>query len=170
MPIPHPHSLYARARGLDRALPLALAAALGLLVAGWSVPLMTVSQLVLFEERVALLDAAVVLYRDGEWLLFAAIALFALAFPLIKLAVALVVLLALDARRPRLARALDLLDWLGRWSMLDVFVAALLVVGVKASLIGEVTLHAGLYLFTAAVILSMLCTQRLRRLARLPAS
>jgi paraquat-inducible protein A len=54
--------------------------------------------------------------------------------------------------------------------MLDVFVAALLVVGVKASLIGEVTLHAGLYLFTAAVILSMLCTQRLRRLARLPAS
>ena len=45
-------------------------------------------------------------------------------------------------------------------------VAALLVVAVQASLVSEVTLHAGLYLFTAAVVLSIAATQRLRALAR----
>lgn len=162
----HPHALAAHARGLDRLLGPALLAALALLVAGWTAPLMTVSKLMLLDDHVSLLDTAVVLWRERDWLLFGVVALFALAFPLVKLIAALAVLLRVDARRPGLERALDLLDLLGRWSMLDVFVAALIVVAIKASLISEVTLHAGLYLFTAAVVLSIACTQRLRALAR----
>lgn len=164
--LPHPNALLTRARGPDRLLAPGLLAALGLLVAGWTLPLMTVSKLMLLDQQVSLLDTALVLWRERDWLLFAAVALFALAFPLVKLLAALALLLTVDAGAPGLPRALDRLDWLGRWSMLDVFVAALLVVGIKASLISEVTLHAGLYLFTAAVVLSMVCTQRLRVLAR----
>ncbi len=44
----------------------------------------------------------------------------------------------------------------GRWSMLDVFVVALIVVGV----------HAGVYVFTAAIVLSLLVVQRMTALAR----
>jgi paraquat-inducible protein A len=49
--------------------------------------------------------------------------------------------------------------------MLDVFVVALIVVIVKISLISDVTIHAGLYIFCAAVVLSMLAVWRITRLA-----
>ncbi len=54
----------------------------------------------------------------------------------------------------------------GRWSMLDVFVVALIVVGVRTSLIDDVSLHAGVYVFTAAIVLSLLVVQRMTALAR----
>jgi paraquat-inducible protein A len=166
MRLTHPDTLAGRARGLDRLLGVALAGALGLLVAGWTWPMMTVSRFVWLEDEVSLLNATRALYSQGDWLLFGVLTVFAFAFPVAKMAAALWIFLIVDARHRALPRALDLLDLLGRWSMLDVFVAALLVVAVQASLVSEVTLHAGLYLFTAAVVLSIALTQRLRVLAR----
>ena len=166
MRLTHPDTLAGRARGLDRLLGLALAGALALLVAGWTWPMMTVSRFVWLEDEVSLLNATRALYGQGDWLLFGVLAVFAFAFPVAKMLAALWIFLIVDARHRALPRVLDLLDVLGRWSMLDVFVAALLVVAVQASLVSEVTLHAGLYLFTAAVMLSIATTQRLRVLAR----
>lgn len=164
--IAHPNALAAQARGADRLIGPAILLALGLLAAGWTLPLMTVSKLVWLDERISLIDTALVLFGEGEWLLFAVVAVFAVVFPVVKLLAAAVIWFRLDARRARLERLLDGLDLLGRWSMLDVFVAALLVVALKASLVSDVTVHAGLYAFTAAVVLSIATTQRLRALAR----
>jgi uncharacterized paraquat-inducible protein A len=50
--------------------------------------------------------------------------------------------------------------------MLDVFVVALLVISVKTSLIADVAVHAGLYLFLAAIVVSGLTLRRIGRLAR----
>ncbi|MBK1697171.1 paraquat-inducible protein A [Rhodovibrio salinarum] len=166
MRLTHPETLAGRARGLDRLVGPALAGALGLLIAGWTWPMMTVSRFVWLEDEVSLLNATRALYGQGDWLLFGVLAVFAFAFPLVKLVAALWIFLIVDARGHALPRALDALDLLGRWSMLDVFVAALLVVAVQASLVSDVTLHAGLYLFTSAVVLSITATQRLRALAR----
>ena len=166
MRLTHPDTLAGRARGLDRGLGLALAGTLGLLVAGWTWPMMTVSRFVWLQDEVSLLNATRALYAQGDWLLFGVLAVFAFLFPMAKLIAALWIFLIVDARRRSLIPALEVLDLLGRWSMLDVFVAALLVVAVQASLVSEVTLHAGLYLFTAAVVASIAATQRLRVLAR----
>ncbi|WP_200341653.1 paraquat-inducible protein A [Rhodovibrio sodomensis] len=166
MPLVHDEALAKRVRGVDRALGLGLLAALGLLVTGWTWPMMTVSRFVWLQDEVSLLNATRALYAQGDWLLFGVLAVFAFLFPAAKLLAALWVFHRVDATRNGLERALDGLDLLGRWSMLDVFVAALLVVAVQASLVSEVTLHAGLYLFTAAVVLSIAATQRLRALAR----
>ena len=65
-----------------------------------------------------------------------------------------------------LAKSLDRLEIFGRWSMLDVFLVALMVIAIQVSLIGEVTTHTGLYVFTAAVVLSMLGVRRMLVLAR----
>jgi paraquat-inducible protein A len=65
-----------------------------------------------------------------------------------------------------LGRALGWIEQLGRWAMLDVFVVALLVVAIQASLISEVAMHSGIYVFTAAVLVSILTVQRMARLAR----
>jgi paraquat-inducible protein A len=50
--------------------------------------------------------------------------------------------------------------------MLDVFVVALIVVAARTSLIDDVSVHAGVYVFTAAIVLSLLVVQRMTALAR----
>jgi paraquat-inducible protein A len=52
----------------------------------------------------------------------------------------------------------------GKWSMLDVFVVAVLVVTVKLGAIANVEMHYGLYFFSAAVILTMIITARIVKL------
>ena len=44
---------------------------------------------------------------------------------------------------------------LGKWSMVDVFVVALLVAAIQVSIITNVAIHAGIYLFTGAVLASI---------------
>ena len=56
-----------------------------------------------------------------------------------------------------------LLHWIGqfgKWSMLDVFVAALLIVTVRLGAIADVEVHFGLYAFAASVVLTMLATSK----------
>jgi len=53
----------------------------------------------------------------------------------------------------------------GKWSMLDVFVVAVLLATVKLGAVANVQLHYGLYLFAAAVILTMIVTARVVKLS-----
>ena len=55
----------------------------------------------------------------------------------------------------------------GKWSMLDVFVVAVLVVTVKLGAIASVEARYGLYAFTVAVFLTMYVTARVVRLTSL---
>jgi len=166
-PAPRRHgTLAALARGIDRLLGPALALAAGLLIAGWLLPIMTVHRLVIFADRVSILQGAAELWRGGEYLLAGLVVVFSVVFPALKLLLAAGLWYGVDAGSDRLARALDWLEAVGRWSMLDVFVIALTVVAVQISLIGEVTTHAGLYVFVAAVLLSMTAVRRMLVLAR----
>lgn len=53
-------------------------------------------------------------------------------------------------------RFLYVLETWGKWSMLDVFVVALLFVSVKLGSLANVTVHEGLYWFGGAVIVIQL--------------
>ena len=162
----HPRSLAATARGPDRLLGLFFLAVSALLVAGWTLPIMTVRKLFFFAERISILEGIGVLWDDGHYFLFAVILVFSVLFPALKTALALLLWYGADARGPDLARLLGWLETFGRWSMLDVFVVALTIVAVEVSIISDVTTHAGLYAFTAAVVLSMAGVRRLVVLAR----
>ena len=164
--LPHPRSLAARATGADRLLGPGLAVVGLMLIAAWTLPLMTISKLVFFAERISILDVIAVLWRESQVMLCVVVAVFSVLFPAIKLISALWLWYAVDARRDALRRALDRLEALGRWSMLDVFLAALTIAAIQVSLIGQVSTHAGLYVFTGAVVLSMLGVRRLVVLAR----
>ncbi len=91
---------------------------------------------------------------------------FTVAFPALKMLVALTLWYGADTRGPDLAGLLGWLETFGRWSMLDVFVVALTIVAIQISIVSDVTTHAGLYVFTAAVVLSMAGVRRLVILAR----
>ena len=51
---------------------------------------------------------------------------------------------------------------LSKWSMLDVFVVAVIVVMLEGSLLSDADARPGLFLFAASVVLSTLAVQRLK--------
>ena len=104
------------------------------------------------------------LLESGDYAIFVLIVLFTVVLPVGKLAVAWLAWAWLSVDDIRVRRLLVWIEAIGRWSMLDVFVAAMLVV-IKLSLISDVEIHAGLYVFIAAVILSMIAVRRIATLA-----
>lgn len=168
IPVPRlfpPGTLAAESRGADRLLGLLLLAAAAALVAGWLLPVMTVSTLLVFYDEVSILTGAFRLLESGDIALFLIIVLFTVVLPVGKLAVAWLAWAWLRVDDIRVRRLLGWIETIGRWSMLDVFVAAMLVVVIKLSLISDVEIHAGLYVFIAAVILSMIAVRRIATLA-----
>jgi paraquat-inducible protein A len=162
----HPRSLAAAATGADRFLgALVLWAAL-LLVLGWTLPIMTVERLLFFSDSFSIIEGALALWAEGHLGLFLVVFVFSVLFPALKLLLALYLWYLADAQSAALRRSLAWMGALGRWSMLDVFVVALAVVAIQASWIDEVITHPGIYVFGAAIILSMLAVQRMTAVAR----
>lgn len=97
--------------------------------------------------------------KGGNYLLALILFAFSVVFPIAKLA-ALLVLLAVPLSEERQTRTLRALGLLGRWSMLDVFVIAILVGSVELGVLSEAEPRPGLYWFAAAIVLSMVATMR----------
>src|SRR5690606_10766469 len=82
--------------------------------------------------------------------------LFSVVFPAAKLVLAAYVWRTCAVADRRLATSLAALDWIGRWSMLDVLVIALLSISIKSSGVADARAQPGLYLFAGSILLSML--------------
>lgn len=166
MPAPPAISLSALATGVDRWLGWGAMLAAILLAAGWVLPIMTIERLLFLSREISILQGVAELWSEGEAFLAAVIGGFSILLPAVKLALALHLWFHAEAGSASLRRALSLLEAAGRWSMLDVFVIALLVVAIRTSLIDDVTVHPGVYVFTAAIVLSLVVVQRMAVLAR----
>lgn len=140
-----------------------LIATIGLLVVAWFLPMMTITKLVFWSDRVSIADAIVNLWREGDYFIFLVLFLFSMAFPFAKLAGGLWLWARVAPGDRRAARIAARIKNLSKWSMLDVFVAALVVVAVKVTVVSDVSIHAGIYVFTAAVLLSTLWLAWLER-------
>jgi paraquat-inducible protein A len=110
-----------------------------------------------------ILSGAVELWRQGLWAIAAIVFTASIAIPILKLAG--LGWLLLNARRGasgdsrRLTRIYVALDFIGRWSMLDVFLAAFLTGLLQFGAFSTVTPRSGLVAFAAAVVLTVLATQ-----------
>jgi paraquat-inducible protein A len=152
--------------GDSRHAGLARPAALGLAAAILCVPanvLPVVSTATPGSVRTdTIFSGIVALCEDGMWgigfIVFAA----SILIPLLKL-VGLAWLLVLVRRgrpdnRRRLTRIYAVLDFIGRWSMLDVFLVAFLAGVVQFGAIASVEPRAGIIAFAAVVVLTVLAT------------
>lgn len=148
----------------DRLVGLALIAALGLLVAGVTLPAIEIGSL-WFSERYSVAHAILSLARDGAYVLFVVLMLFSIVFPAVKILICLYVWYAVAPSSARATRLLGLLATVSKWSMLDVFMVALTVVIVDGKVLTSADIHVGIVLFAAAVLLSSLAAWRLGRLA-----
>jgi paraquat-inducible protein A len=133
-----------------------LVLSLVLLIVGLFAPLMTFRQFFIFTDTVSLLDAMWLLLEDGHPWLFALVVLFSIVFPVFKLIILFISSLDMATRHHRV-----LLGWIaryGKWSMLDVFIVAVVIVSIRMETLADATVHYGLYAFAASIILSMLTT------------
>ncbi len=149
-------------------VPLLIFLALVVLLAGLSLPILQVDKTVLWrhwENRYSVLLGIIELTKSGDWLLALILFFFSIVFAFIKLASLLWIWFwkLTDAER---LKTLKWLEILGKWSMLDVFAVAILVVAAKMRSLTEVQPRIGVYLFGAAIMLSMLTTTHIDRLAR----
>lgn len=134
------------------AINLLLVFASALLLFGLFAPLLTLERFLIFANRVSLYGGLGDLWVQGEWFLFILIGGFSVLFPLLKL---LLLAAAVNLPGDRHHGPLHWLEAVGRWSMLDVFVVALLVVSVKLRGLAAVQVEIGAYAFAAAVLLTM---------------
>jgi paraquat-inducible protein A len=161
----HPASLAAGARGIDRLLGPIIGIAAALLVAAWFLPMMSVQRFIFWQDELSFAAALLELAESGETGLFAILFVFSVAFPAAKITLAFLLWRRVDAKGPNLTRYLGLIEHFGRWSMLDVFVVALSVVAIKISIVADVQVHWGIYMFAAAILTSMFVVHRLTRMA-----
>ena len=136
-----------------------------MLVAGAVLPMFTFSQFYIFNDTFSLVSGIFYLLKEGEPLLFIVVFSFSILMPVWKMALLYRLLQEHAGDHAYRHRQLNVLSFLGKWSMLDVFVVAILVVTVKLGAIANITVHVGIYLFTLAVLASMLLTHRIAALA-----
>ncbi|MEZ5448938.1 MAG: paraquat-inducible protein A [Thiolinea sp.] len=128
----------------------------GLFVGGVFSPLMELEKLWIFTNKFSLFSSLETLWYQHEHFLFWLLFLFSIITPLIKIAGLALVVNSPQGYQRRHKRFLHALEVWGKWSMLDVFVVALLFVSVKLGSLANITVHEGLYLFAGSVVLVQL--------------
>ncbi len=131
-----------------------------LLAAGFVMPMMTITQFMLFDHSFSVISGVWQLLNDGQLFLFILISCFSIVIPIAKVALLFNLLHPNTTHPKRRKRLLHMMHDYGRWAMLDVMVVAMLIVTVKLGVIATIQIHAGLYVFGSAVLLIMFITQR----------
>lgn len=130
-------------------------ASLALLISGAVTPLLTTERFYFFSNTFSLASGLRQLVANNQFLIAAIIGLFSLCVPVVKAVVIWIAASPQASRRPLLILA----ERFGKWSMLEVFIAALLIIALKLGPIVDTTLHYGAYLLAASVLLSGLASQ-----------
>jgi paraquat-inducible protein A len=147
--------------GKARQLRLLIVAAAVLLGIGLVAPVITLEKFVLIENTFSVVSGVIQLLREGQWFLFFVISCFSIVLPLLKLGVLYLLVGNRLSGKKRLHQYLHWMHLYGKWSMLDVFVVAILVVAVKLGAIANVEMRYGLYAFAASVLITMFVTARI---------
>ena len=139
---------------------LSLLLTFGILSVGIFAPMLTMKYVILGfytwkEKTVTLYSTITELYAGGEYLLFIVITLFSICFPILKICTLLFSTNVPIAKGSLLEKGFRFTEKFGKWSMLEVFVVALLLVSVKLGALLNVQVHYGVYAFATSVLLTM---------------
>ena len=136
-------------------LEMLLAGAVICLIFGISLPVVEFTWLWLWRDSHSILSVLKNLSNDGEYFLAGILAVFSLVFPALKLVYLGWVYLRGVFGFPARKLALKFLSVLGKLSMLDVLVLALVVFYAKQTGLADAIALPGIYFFTASVLLTM---------------
>jgi paraquat-inducible protein A len=131
-----------------------LVLAFGLYLAGLFRPFTEVTKLWIFESEVSVIGGLVSLWEAGEFFLFAILGVFTVAFPAVKMLSLLAIWLVPALTRESAQGMFRFVSHLGKWSMLDVFVVAILVILMRSGGVADIAIRDGVVLFTCSVLLT----------------
>ena len=137
-------------------LSLTIMAATVCLVLGVTMPIIKLDQLYIFTDQHSLVSIVSALYQDDELFLSGIIVIFSVFIPVLKLVYLLAAATIPEDDELGRATILKRMEWLGKWSMLDVLILALMIFYAKSSGIADAASQPGIYLFSASVVLTML--------------
>lgn len=148
-------------------LSLAIIGASVCLALGISLPIIKLTTYFFWSSQHSLLSTVEVLLLDQQWFLGLTVLIFSIVFPALKLLYLLSIstLPAEEIRRQRWR--LRALEWLGKWSMHDVLVLALMIFFIKSQGVYDATSLNGVYFFTASIVLMILAYAWLPQAAEL---
>jgi paraquat-inducible protein A len=95
------------------------------------------------------------LWQNEEFFLCFVIFMFSICFPLMKLFYLLTLVTSPDMPAEFRNRSISAMEWLGRYSMTDVMVLALMIFYINASGYSEATVLPGIYFFAASALMTM---------------
>jgi paraquat-inducible protein A len=166
LPKAHPYSLSMTANWVERLIGPGLLLSFLLFISGLVIPVASVDQLLFFTGSYSILAFIHELFLQGNYVIGSAITVFSVIFPLLKLFQAARLWWFIDYRSVRITTALNRLEMLGKWSMMDVFVVAIGIVVATSTQLANMTPRIGIYLFGMSVLVGMLAVGQMERLAR----
>ncbi|WP_438751952.1 paraquat-inducible protein A [Pararhizobium sp. O133] len=142
--------------------PIFLVLSTFFLALGLVLPLVRFEKLIFFNETPSLLGIVWALWEKDNALLAVIVALFSIVFPFAKL-----IAIAFEATVPTddawangiIARLMPIL---GKWSMMDVMLVALVIFAAKTSGMAQAFTQPGLWFYAGSAILTGLLQMRLR--------
>lgn len=148
---------FRRRDAVQRTWALVITAAICYLPAN-ILPIMTTTSLT-YKEPDTILSGVVLLYRTGSWHLALLVLIASVIIPLAKLGALAHLLVTVQRRSPRnrrdRARLYRLMETIGRWSMLDVFVVSYTVALIQFHPLLSIAPGPGVLFFAAVVILTI---------------
>ena len=143
-------------------VPLFLVASAFCLALGLVLPLVRFEKLYFFSETPSLIGIVTSLWSQGSPALALVIALLSIVFPIAKL-----IGIAVEATAPSAGGRQDravarLLPILGKWSMMDVMLVALVIVAAKTSGMATDFTQPGLWFYAASAVMTGILQMRLR--------
>ncbi len=106
----------------------------------------------------SLLIGTIELLRDGSWFVGLVVLLFSIVFPLIKILSLLELSLLSLLHRQHKARTYRIMEFAGKWSMMDVMLLAFMVMLVKLGTVVEFHFGPAVWAFVLCVAMSMLAS------------
>ncbi len=137
------------------------------LVTGWFAPILEITAYqdlpmlgnTIFQyESKSIVSALMKMFEKQQYVIAGIILLFTIITPIIK--TILLIVITLQNKLHLSQKKIQFLSAIGKWSMLDVFVVAIVVTyfSMKATGKTDANLQIGVYYFSIYVILSMICT------------
>ena len=137
-----------------------------MLLVGIFAPMMTLSKFVWIENKFSLFAGTLQLFVDRQYFLFTILLSFSILLPVAKLILLIRFWYADSSSCNQLQHFMKWISHYGKWSMLDVFVVALLLVIVKLGALASVQVHYGIYMYAGAGLLIMLATTIISSIAK----
>lgn len=128
------------------------------LVLGLTLPIIKLTRFYVWSDVHSLVSVVRELYYSNEVILAAIIFIFSIVFPFLKLLYLLMLYSLLMIQPGEAGPWLRRMSYVGKWSMLDVLVLALMIFYAKMTNLADAVSLPGIYFFALAVILTMIAT------------